>query len=69
MEMVIKYQPIKIILQGGGGPTIEMIERLKRVENIDGIPKVESATPKSFFDTMKNDHKEKNLCTWNGELV
>eukprot|EP01080_Neovahlkampfia_damariscottae_P006740 gene6740-10905_t len=53
---------------GGGGPTIEMIERLKRVKNIDGIPKVEPGTPKEFFDTMKKDHKEKQLCTWNGEL-
>jgi alpha-mannosidase len=54
---------------GGGGPNIEMLERLKRVENIDGIPKVEPGIPKDFFDTLKKDHQEKKLCTWNGELV
>ncbi|EGC35112.1 hypothetical protein DICPUDRAFT_55378 [Dictyostelium purpureum] len=51
---------------GGGGPTIEMIERLKRMSNTDGIPKVEFSTPERFFERVE-PHKNK-LLKWVGEL-
>ncbi len=37
---------------GGGGPTKEMVERLKRYEDLQGIPKARLASPQSFFNTI-----------------
>ena len=37
---------------GGGGPTKEMVERLRRYENLQGLPKAEFAGPQAFFDTI-----------------
>jgi len=51
---------------GGGGPTIEMIERLTRLSDTDGIPKVEFNTPEQFFKKLEPDRQ--NLLTWVGEL-
>lgn len=53
---------------GGGGPTIEMCERIERCKNCDGLPKIIQKDPKTFFDTVKKEHKEKPLLVWSGEL-
>ncbi|XP_070578443.1 alpha-mannosidase 2C1-like [Ptychodera flava] len=51
---------------GGGGPTEDMLERLERLQNVDGLPKVTYSTPDKFFeDVEKNSH---DLCKWTGEL-
>ncbi|XP_077998328.1 alpha-mannosidase 2C1-like isoform X2 [Glandiceps talaboti] len=51
---------------GGGGPTEDMLERLVRLENVDGLPKVAMSTPDKFFeDIEKNSH---DVCKWIGEL-
>lgn len=51
---------------GGGGPTEEMIERIRRMKNIDGLPQVEHRTPNDFFARLKKD--DVKLSTWVGEL-
>ncbi|EFA80368.1 alpha-mannosidase [Heterostelium album PN500] len=51
---------------GGGGPTIEMLERLTKMPNTDGIPKVTLGSPRDFFERLQVDaHK---LNAWVGEL-
>lgn len=51
---------------GGGGPTTAMLEQLRRMQNVDGLPKVEMRTPKDFFTRLEADGKD--LTTWVGEL-
>lgn len=51
---------------GGGGPTAEMIERLRRMANTDGLPRVAFDTPQTFFDRAHAIGDD--LTTWTGEL-
>ncbi len=51
---------------GGGGPTVEMLEQVKRMKNVDGLPRVEMRTANDFFTRLENDGKD--LTTWVGEL-
>ncbi|KAM4675500.1 alpha-mannosidase 2C1 [Discoglossus pictus] len=51
---------------GGGGPTESMLQRLARMKDTDGLPRVQLSTPDCFFSTMEADTS--NLCTWVGEL-
>lgn len=51
---------------GGGGPTRQMIERLLRMQETDGLPKVQMSSSNEFFDKLEED-KEK-LYKWVGEL-
>lgn len=54
---------------GGGGPTREMLERARRLGDLDGAPRLEIATPAQFFD-----HVEAEILAgatapvWRGEL-
>ncbi|ODN00433.1 Alpha-mannosidase 2C1, partial [Orchesella cincta] len=51
---------------GGGGPTVPIIERLQRIQDVDGLPKVVFNGPDHFFTQLELDsHK---LCKWVGEL-
>ncbi|KAK6187507.1 hypothetical protein SNE40_005515 [Patella caerulea] len=52
---------------GGNGPTEEMVNKLERMENVDGLPKVKMSSPDEFFSNIEQK-EEKNLCTWSGEL-
>ncbi|KAK3097644.1 hypothetical protein FSP39_011690 [Pinctada imbricata] len=52
---------------GGQGPTEDMLEVLKRVGNVDGLPRVKMSTPDDYFSEVEHSDKE-NLCTWRGEL-
>jgi len=51
---------------GGGGPTMGMIEQLNRMKNIDGLPKVEMRSPKEFFKRLEEDLIDP--VKWVGEL-
>lgn len=49
---------------GGGGPTREQIERINRLKDVDGLPKVSIRTPTEFFERVPTE----NLPKWTGEL-
>ena len=51
---------------GGGGPTREMLERLRRARDLAGLPRVELASPEAFFDALEADARD--LRTVVGEL-
>ncbi|ORZ07655.1 galactose mutarotase-like domain-containing protein [Absidia repens] len=51
---------------GGGGPLASMIERLQRMKDVDGLPKVEFSTPTDFYENV--EQKTEALCSWKGEL-
>ncbi|CAL8356210.1 unnamed protein product [Lota lota] len=51
---------------GGGGPTQLMLDRLQRVQDTDGLPKVRMSTPDLLFAELRADSAL--LCTWSGEL-
>ena len=51
---------------GGGGPTIEQIEKARRWEDFEGLPKVEMGTVLDFFEKAKEDAID--LPLWKGEL-
>jgi len=52
---------------GGGGPTREMLQRLARVADVDGLPKVDSGTARDFFQRTETESGDA-LATWRGEL-
>jgi alpha-mannosidase len=51
---------------GGGGPTAEMLERLRRARSLAGLPPVELRHPEAFFDDLEADARD--LRTVVGEL-
>jgi alpha-mannosidase len=51
---------------GGGGPTPEMLETLRRVRDLQGVPRTAMATSDEFFDALEADAKD--LPTVVGEL-
>ncbi|MCS7062154.1 MAG: glycoside hydrolase family 38 C-terminal domain-containing protein, partial [Anaerolineae bacterium] len=51
---------------GGGGPTLAMLEQLKRMTDVDGLPRVQSRAPADFFLRCEQDIKEPLV--WSGEL-
>ncbi len=51
---------------GGGGPTIGMIERVMRAENHPGLPRVSQGSVQEFFQAL--EQIDKKLPVWNGEL-
>jgi alpha-mannosidase len=51
---------------GGGGPQLEHVEHLIRVQDFEGIPKVKFSTCHDFFEEAKATSKK--LMTWEGEL-
>lgn len=55
---------------GGGGPTIDMLEKLSRLKKgVRGFPKVNSGHIQPFFDTLAASLKDKKyLPKWTGEL-
>ncbi|XP_067676864.1 alpha-mannosidase 2C1-like isoform X2 [Haliotis asinina] len=53
---------------GGHGPTEEMLEKLQRMKDVDGLPRVEMSTPDEFFTLVEKESGQDKLCTWRGEL-
>ncbi|MBE2267106.1 MAG: alpha-mannosidase [Anaerolinea sp.] len=51
---------------GGGGPTDDMLERLERVKDVDGVPKVVMLPPIDFF--RKAEERWDRYTKWIGEL-
>ncbi len=51
---------------GGGGPTIEMLEKAERLGDFEGLPKVELENAITFFEKAEADARD--LPVWVGEL-
>ncbi|MGI8769227.1 MAG: alpha-mannosidase [Propionibacteriaceae bacterium] len=51
---------------GGGGPTREMVERLKRVGDLEGSAKATMGRPDAFFSTAEAEYPDAPV--WSGEL-
>ncbi|NXN94559.1 MA2C1 mannosidase, partial [Rhinopomastus cyanomelas] len=51
---------------GGGGPTQKMLDRMKRMSDTDGLPRVQLSTPNQLFSVLEQEPSQ--LCTWVGEL-
>ncbi|KAG2207470.1 hypothetical protein INT47_004218 [Mucor saturninus] len=51
---------------GGGGPTPEMLERLKRMKEVDGLPTVKPGSASAFFENL--EEKSDRLQAYKGEL-
>ncbi|XP_022046125.2 alpha-mannosidase 2C1 isoform X1 [Acanthochromis polyacanthus] len=51
---------------GGGGPTQLMLDRLRLVQDTDGLPRVRMSSPDELFSQLQADSAL--LCTWSGEL-
>jgi alpha-mannosidase len=51
---------------GGGGPTRGMLEQLRRVRDVDGLPRVEIRSPEEFFARCAADIQDPAV--WVGEL-
>uniref|UniRef100_A0A8C9VGB2 alpha-mannosidase n=1 Tax=Scleropages formosus TaxID=113540 RepID=A0A8C9VGB2_SCLFO len=51
---------------GGGGPTQLMLDRIHRVPDTDGLPKVQMSCPDVFFSKLEADSSL--FCSWSGEL-
>ncbi|CAG5119019.1 unnamed protein product [Candidula unifasciata] len=52
---------------GGHGPSEDMLERLQRLQDCDGLPKVKLASPDEFFSSIERENTNL-LCRWRGEL-
>ncbi|KIF79468.1 alpha-mannosidase [Streptomyces sp. 150FB] len=51
---------------GGGGPTRSMLEKARRLRNLEGSPKVEITRPTEFFAAARAEYED--LPVWRGEL-
>ncbi|RMB59893.1 alpha-mannosidase [Tessaracoccus antarcticus] len=51
---------------GGGGPTALMMERTRRLANLEDAPVVTSAPPSTFFEAARQEYPD--APTWAGEL-
>ena len=53
---------------GGGGPTVEMIETIRAEADIPGIPRVQTGKVESYFERLAQRVREKQIPVWDGEL-
>lgn len=53
---------------GGGGPTLEMLENLEIMKHFPALPQVQHSSVKKFFEAIEPVHLSKMLPVWNGEL-
>ncbi len=51
---------------GGGGPSLPMLEQVSRMRDVDGLPRTEMRAPADFFKRLEEDAQD--LTTWVGEL-
>ncbi|KAJ2157966.1 Glycoside hydrolase, 38 vacuolar alpha mannosidase, partial [Coemansia sp. RSA 552] len=51
---------------GGGGPLRSMLERMRRMEKTDGLPRVRQAHPREFYKQVEKNSRE--IIPWKGEL-
>lgn len=52
---------------GGGGPTREMLENIREMNNFPGLPKMRNGSVAEFYEKMEAEAGD-SLPTWNGEL-
>ncbi|WP_432112448.1 alpha-mannosidase [Streptomyces sp. YPW6] len=52
---------------GGGGPTREMLERARRLRDLEGSPRVTVEAPSAFFAAAEEEYGER-APVWSGEL-
>ncbi|MGY5052567.1 alpha-mannosidase [Streptomyces sp. 900105755] len=52
---------------GGGGPTRSMLEKARRLRDLEGSPKVVIESPDAFFAAARAEYKDR-LPVWRGEL-
>ncbi|MBT2895538.1 glycoside hydrolase family 38 C-terminal domain-containing protein [Streptomyces sp. McG3] len=52
---------------GGGGPTREMLERARRLRDLEGSPRVTVEKPSAFFAAAEEEYGEQ-APVWSGEL-
>lgn len=53
---------------GGGGPTRSMLEKARRLRDLEGSPKVVVEAPDTFFAAARAEREEGQLPVWRGEL-
>src|SRR5437667_4334624 len=54
---------------GGGGPTIEMIEAGRRLTDLPGFPRVQMGRARDFFENLERDLAQRtDVPVWDGEL-
>ena len=54
---------------GGGGPTREMLERARRMSDLDATPRVTIGSPAEFFEHVEREHLDgAPVPVWRGEL-
>lgn len=53
---------------GGGGPTRHMLERARRLSDLEGAPRVEPMTSTEAFEAIEAETPLDELPTWVGEL-
>jgi alpha-mannosidase len=51
---------------GGGGPNRDMLERFARMRDLEGLPRLEMASPAEFFDAAEAEYPDAPV--WFGEL-
>jgi alpha-mannosidase len=52
---------------GGGGPTREMLEKARRLRDLEGSPRVTVERPSAFFEAAHAEYRER-APVWSGEL-
>ena len=53
---------------GGGGPTEDMLERARRVADLEGLPRVELTGARAGFEALEAEVPAEDLPVWVGEL-
>ncbi len=53
---------------GGGGPTLEMLENIKVMKHFPALPQVKQSSVKAFFESIAPLSKSRMMPVWNGEL-
>jgi alpha-mannosidase len=53
---------------GGGGPSEEMMERIDRLGDLEGMPRVAVESPSEFFEHLEAEAATAPVPVWRGEL-
>lgn len=53
---------------GGGGPTKEMLEQRRVMEDVPGFPRAQTGKAEPFFQRLDERMQDKQLPVWDGEL-
>ncbi|MFJ4915300.1 alpha-mannosidase [Streptomyces sp. NPDC088726] len=53
---------------GGGGPSRSMLEKARRLRDLEGSPKIVVESPDAFFESARAEREGARLPVWRGEL-